>query len=224
MLAIVKGSILLGLFVIWAFFKGFGGKKHGGGCAPIIIRESPPPSYEHHHHPWDRNSVVYSRSKRSPDYMDSELYWTDLVTDMGLSFLGVHSKDCRKRFVCEVSVREKHDPILKFATSVFGVDIFRRYRSNDNNNATTFEDCSNLYSKCKLGGPSISFNVLTQPINLLQDLDTGDGDQIDYSPTSEETSHDVDDLDEATEEPTTTTTEPPKRKSFNKRKRYFKSA
>ncbi|KXJ73482.1 hypothetical protein RP20_CCG015741 [Aedes albopictus] len=223
-LAIVKGSILLGLFVIWAFFRGFGRKS--GGCAPIIIRESAPPISFEHHHPWDRSAVEYTgRSKRSPDYLESELYWTDLVTDIGFSFLGVHTNDCRKRFVCEVGVRERRDPWLKFGTSVFGMDIFRRYRSIDNENATTFEECAEKYEKCTLDGPSISFNVLTQPINLLQDINGNFGEQVDQSFYNEVTTEADQDLDDVTEIPTTTTTERPKKskKSLNKRKRFFKA-
>ncbi|EAT37489.1 AAEL010531-PA [Aedes aegypti] len=222
-LAIVKGSILLGLFVIWAFFRGFGRKS--GGCAPIIIRESSPPISFEHHHPWDRNAVEYGRSKRSPDYLDSELYWTDLVTDIGFSFLGVHTNDCRKRFVCEVDIRERRDPWLKFGTSVFGMDIFRRYRSEDDKNATTFEECAKMYEKCTLDGPSISFNVLTKPINLLQDLHGNVENQDNQPSNNEVTTQEADEyLDEITEEATTTTTGPPKKKSYNKRKRFFKVA
>ncbi|XP_065086269.1 uncharacterized protein LOC135708193 [Ochlerotatus camptorhynchus] len=220
-LAIVKGSILLGLFVIYAFFKGFGRKS--GGCAPIIIRESaPPPVSFEHHHPWDRSSppIGYARSKRSPDYLDSELYWTDLITDIAFSFLGVHSRDCRKRFVCEVDVRSQNDPMMKMATHALGVDIFRRYRSSDDRNANSFEECSQFYDKCKLAGPSITYNVFNGPIDLLQDYDDSMGGQFDEAEVNTQSASEYDDTMIAT-----TTMEDPKNKmAYNKRKKFSRIA
>lgn len=82
-----------------------------------------------------------------------------------------------------------------------------------------------MYEKCTLDGPSISFNVLTKPINLLQDLHGNVENQDNQPSNSEATTQEADEyLDEITEEATTTTTEPPKKKSYNKRKRFFKVA
>ncbi|XP_058835811.1 uncharacterized protein LOC131692663 [Topomyia yanbarensis] len=230
-LAIVKGSILLGIFVIWAFFKSFGRK--GQGCAPIIIRESPPPIFNdfnpHQHHPWDRvagENEYPARMKRSTNYTDSQLYWTDMVTDLGFSFLGVHSKDCRKRFVCEVDVRARRDPMLSFAMRLFGRDIFQRYRSVGDKKANSFDECSKLYSKCKMGGPSITFNVMAGQTDPLLDYDDSlqeatNNETIDTvgEATTEENS-----LEGETTEATTTTTiatNIPRKKYAYKRRRLF---
>ncbi|KAL1377063.1 hypothetical protein pipiens_016513 [Culex pipiens pipiens] len=172
-LAIVKGSILLGGFAIWAFFRGFA--KKGGGCAPIIIRESPPPIYSHH--PWDRSESIadpsspFPRTKRAADYTEDPLYWTDMITDFAFSFLGVHSQDCRKRFVCEVDVRARADPMLQMAMQLFGGDIFRKYRGENDKVAKDFGECAKIYSKCKHSGPSMSFNVITTQVDPLLDYE-----------------------------------------------------
>ncbi|XP_053687187.1 uncharacterized protein LOC128736727 [Sabethes cyaneus] len=235
-LAIVKGSILLGLFVIWAFFRTVGGGHGKHGCAPIIIRESPPPFFEHHHehHPWDRvaSANEYPRVKRSTDYADSPPFWTDIATDISFSFLGIHSRDCRKRFVCEVDVRARNEPMLSLAMNMFGVDIFRRYRSVADKVANSFEECSRLYNKCKFNGPSIMFNLVTtgNP-ETLQDYDESVQEQL------SETSNSVESYDEnsivqeevtteegTTQAPVTTTTsaDVAQKRFAYKRKRFFK--
>ncbi|XP_055623707.1 uncharacterized protein LOC129767112 [Toxorhynchites rutilus septentrionalis] len=215
-LAIVKGSILLGVFVIWAFFRGFGHKT--GGCAPIIIRESPPPPIFGHHH-WDRAGIdnEYPRTKRSVDHTDSQLFWTDMVTDLGFSFLGVHSRDCRKRFVCEVDVRTRRDPLMKMAMNMFGVDIFRRYRAVGDLTGETFAECAKIYDKCKIAGPSVSFNVISGQVDPLQDYD----DSVQYQ-GNDVSIYDSEDTT-ITEESIPTTTLLPRRKFFNKRKKGFSS-
>ncbi|XP_055531786.1 uncharacterized protein LOC129722406 [Wyeomyia smithii] len=229
-LAIVKGSILLGIFVIWAFFKSFGKAKHG--CAPIIIRESPPPYFHHEHHPWDRTESIneYPRVKRSADYTDSALYWTDMVTDLSFSFLGVHSRECRKRFVCEVDVRARNDPMLSFAMNMFGRDIFRRYRSIGDKIANSFEECSKIYNRCKFSGPSITFNVVTGNTDPMQDYDESVQEQLGVASSSVESSDEKASTEEVgaeeeTTQATVTTTigddVAQKRYAF-KRKRYFK--
>ncbi|XP_055612120.1 uncharacterized protein LOC129758600 [Uranotaenia lowii] len=220
-LAIVKGSILLGLFVIWAFFRGFGGKH--GGCAPIIIRESPPPSYSHP--PWDRSGYVsgpqLTRSKRSTDYRDSELYWTDMITDLGFSFLGIHSKDCRKRFVCEVDVQARTDPMIQLATHMFGRDIFRLYRSAGDQLAKSVDQCGQIYSQCKLLAPSLTFGAFTGQIDPMADYDDTMAASIDDAEETTDTATPVEtDQKELSKQ---TMSEPLREKKyFNKRKRYFK--
>ncbi|XP_058457034.1 uncharacterized protein LOC131434383 [Malaya genurostris] len=233
-LAIVKGSILLGIFVIWAFFRSFGGHK-GHGCAPIIIRESPPPfehihDFEHiHHHPWERLAAGNEypvRTKRSADYIDSQLYWTDMVTDLGFSFLGVHSRDCRKRFVCEVDVRTRHDPIMAFAMRLFGRDIFQRYRSVGDKIANSFGECAKLYSKCKFSGPSITFNVMGGQTDPLLDYDDSLPEQTNEEPIEEAVgavNTEENDVEDETTQATTTTaaTTVRSKKYSRKRKRIF---
>ncbi|XP_053674404.1 uncharacterized protein LOC128724707 [Anopheles nili] len=160
-IAIVKGAFWLGIIMIWAFFKGFPAKH---GCAPIILRE-PAPFYDHDHHHheeiiWDkpphrRRSI---REAVRPGE-ESDLLLTDMMTDLAFSFLGVHTTDCRKRFVCEVDFRAKSDFLLKLGTRMLGVDIFRKYRSPDDVSAGSLQQCAELYSKCRTVGPSITLNV-----------------------------------------------------------------
>ncbi|KAL9701769.1 hypothetical protein quinque_005210 [Culex quinquefasciatus] len=220
-----RWSILLGGFAIWAFFRGFA--KKGGGCAPIIIRESPPPIYSHH--PWDRSESIadpsspYPRTKRAADYTEDPLYWTDMITDFAFSFLGVHSQDCRKRFVCEVDVRARADPMLQMAMQLFGGDIFRKYRGENDKVAKDFGECAKIYSKCKHSGPSMSFNVITTQVDPLLDYEDVIGNGNANVPEEEVVIATQDDeTTEAETITTTTTTEAPQKKYFNKRKRYFR--
>uniref|UniRef100_A0A182PTN6 Conserved oligomeric Golgi complex subunit 5 n=1 Tax=Anopheles epiroticus TaxID=199890 RepID=A0A182PTN6_9DIPT len=148
-IAVVKGAIWLGIIMLWAFFKGVPAKH---GCAPIIIRESVPYYHDHHHDHheeviWDK-PPHHRRSVRDvvQPGEESDLLLTDMMTDLAFSFLGVHTTDCRKRFVCEVDVRSKNDFLLKLGTRMLGVDIFRKYRSVDDVAAESMEQCAELYS------------------------------------------------------------------------------
>ncbi|XP_052895881.1 uncharacterized protein LOC128303068 [Anopheles moucheti] len=167
-IAVVKGAFWLGIIMIWAFFKGFPAKH---GCAPIILRESVPyyHDHDHAHHEeiiWDkpphrRRSI---RQVTTQPGEESDLFLTDMITDLAFSFLGVHTTDCRKRFVCEVDVRAKDDYLLKLGTRMLGVDIFRKYRSPDDVSAESIEQCAELYGKCKAQGSSITMNVFDGPM------------------------------------------------------------
>uniref|UniRef100_A0A182Q5J4 Uncharacterized protein n=1 Tax=Anopheles farauti TaxID=69004 RepID=A0A182Q5J4_9DIPT len=162
-IAIVKGAIWLGIIMIWAFFKGFPAKH---SCAPIILRESAPYYHDHHHDHheeiiWDKPPHHRRRSIREAAQpgQESDLLLTDMMTDLAFSFLGVHSTDCRKRFVCEVDVRAKSDFLLKLGTRMLGVDIFRKYRHADDVVAESMKQCVELYPRCKAQGDSITMNV-----------------------------------------------------------------
>uniref|UniRef100_A0A182TAW8 Uncharacterized protein n=1 Tax=Anopheles maculatus TaxID=74869 RepID=A0A182TAW8_9DIPT len=182
-IAIVKGAIWLGIIMIWAFFKGFPAKH---GCAPIILRESVPYYHDHHHHDhheeiiWDkpphrRRSI---REAAQPG-QESDLLLTDMITDLAFSFLGVHTTNCRKRFVCEVDVRAKSDFLLKLGTRMLGVDIFRKYRSPDDVSAASIEQCAELYGMCKTQGSSITMNVFEgQMQGSIDDYDEAGGNQV----------------------------------------------
>ncbi|XP_049542703.1 uncharacterized protein LOC125955607 [Anopheles darlingi] len=158
-IAVVKGAIWLGIIMIWAFFKGFPAKH---GCAPIILREPYYPEHHHHHEEivWD-DPHHHRRSIREAvrPGEESDLLLTDMMTDLAFSFLGVHTRHCRKRFVCEVDVRAKDDYLLKLGTRMLGVDIFRKYRSAEDVAADSMEQCAKLYPQCKAKGDSITFNV-----------------------------------------------------------------
>ncbi|XP_035904487.1 uncharacterized protein LOC118508844 [Anopheles stephensi] len=182
-IAIVKGAIWLGIIMIWAFFKGFPAKH---GCAPIILRESVPYYHDHHHHDhheeiiWDkpphrRRSI---REAVQPG-QESDLLLTDMMTDLAFSFLGVHTTDCRKRFVCEVDVRAKSDFLLKLGTRMLGVDIFRKYRSPGDVAAESIEQCAELYGMCKASGSSITMNVMEGNMQgSIDDYDEVGGNQV----------------------------------------------
>ncbi|XP_050072941.1 uncharacterized protein LOC126561035 [Anopheles maculipalpis] len=180
-IAIVKGAFWLGIIMIWAFFKGFPAKH---GCAPIILRESVPYYHDHHHDHheeiiWDkpphrRRSI---REAVQPGE-ESDLLLTDMMTDLAFSFLGVHTTDCRKRFVCEVDVRAKSDFLLKLGTRMLGVDIFRKYRSPDDVSAESIEQCGELYRMCKAQGSSITMNVFEgQMQGSIDEYDDAEGNQ-----------------------------------------------
>ncbi|XP_058123511.1 uncharacterized protein LOC131294674 [Anopheles ziemanni] len=165
-IAIVKGAFWLGIIMIWAFFKGFPAKH---GCAPIILRESVPYYHDHHHDHeeiiWDKPPHRRRRSARQAVQpgAESDLQLTDMITDLAFSFLGVHTTDCRKRFVCEVDMRARSDFLLKLGTRMLGLDIFRKYRSPNDVPGATMEQCAQLYPKCTTKGPSITMNVFEGP-------------------------------------------------------------
>ncbi|XP_061502480.1 uncharacterized protein LOC133391558 [Anopheles gambiae] len=182
-IAIVKGAIWLGIIMLWAFFKGFPAKH---GCAPIILRESAPYYHDHHHDHheeiiWDKPpSFHHGRSIREAvrPGEESDLLLTDMITDLAFSFLGVHTTDCRKRFVCEIDVRAKNDFLLKLGTRMLGVDIFRKYRSADDIAAGSMEQCAEIYSTCKAQGSSITMNVFEGPMHgSIDDYDEAMADQ-----------------------------------------------
>uniref|UniRef100_A0A182ILD7 Uncharacterized protein n=1 Tax=Anopheles atroparvus TaxID=41427 RepID=A0A182ILD7_ANOAO len=162
-IAIVKGAFWLGIIMIWAFFKGFPAKH---GCAPIILRESVPYYHDHHDHHheeiiWDKPPHRRRRSVQDAVQpgAESDLLLTDMITDLAFSFLGVHTNDCRKRFVCEVDMRARSDFLLKLGTRMLGVDIFRRYRSPEDVPGASIEQCAQLYPECRSKAPSITMNV-----------------------------------------------------------------
>ncbi|XP_058066378.1 uncharacterized protein LOC131215999 [Anopheles bellator] len=165
-LAIVKGSIWLGIVMIWAFFRGFPA-KHSHCETPIILREPIPYFHDHHHgHEeiiWDKPPHRRRSIRQAPGEESADLMVTDMLTDLAFSFLGVGTRDCRKRFVCEVDVRARDDFLLKLGTRMLGVDIFRKYRSADDVAAQSIEQCAQLFSNCKTKGPSISMNVFDGP-------------------------------------------------------------
>ncbi|KAL1402758.1 hypothetical protein pipiens_019653 [Culex pipiens pipiens] len=91
------------------------------------------------------------RGKRSADdeeLQENEMYWTDQLTDMGFRFLGVTSRICRKRFVCEFDFQARQNPILLFATRAMGRDIFHNYRDAADERARSYQDCGRIFAEC----------------------------------------------------------------------------
>ncbi|XP_055627506.1 uncharacterized protein LOC129769329 [Toxorhynchites rutilus septentrionalis] len=82
------------------------------------------------------------------ELLDNEMYWTDQLTDMAFQFLGVSTRACRKRFVCEFDFHARRNPLLLFATRALGRDIFHNYRDVGDERAKNYQHCGQIYAEC----------------------------------------------------------------------------
>ncbi|XP_065086267.1 uncharacterized protein LOC135708190 [Ochlerotatus camptorhynchus] len=89
------------------------------------------------------------------ELLENEMYWTDQLTDMAFRFLGVTSRTCRKRFVCEFDFHARSNPLILFVTRAMGRDIFYNYRDNDDEQASSYKDCGRIYAACAVPKKSV---------------------------------------------------------------------
>ncbi|XP_055610410.1 uncharacterized protein LOC129757272 [Uranotaenia lowii] len=82
------------------------------------------------------------------ELLENEMYWTDQLTELGFRFLGVDTRACRKRFVCEFDFHSRQNPILLFVTRAMGRDIFHNYRDASDEKARSYRDCGRIYAEC----------------------------------------------------------------------------
>uniref|UniRef100_A0A1I8P5B5 Uncharacterized protein n=1 Tax=Stomoxys calcitrans TaxID=35570 RepID=A0A1I8P5B5_STOCA len=65
-------------------------------------------------------------------------------------FLGLDSKACRRRFICEMEFRSKRNPLTAMAFRVIGRSFFAKY-TNENNEmgrAHNYHECAAVNSEC----------------------------------------------------------------------------
>ncbi|XP_062549566.1 uncharacterized protein LOC134214164 [Armigeres subalbatus] len=93
------------------------------------------------------------------ELLNNEVYWTDQLTDMAFRFLGVTSRACRKRFVCEFDFHARKNPFILFATRAMGRDVFHNYREENDEHPKSYQDCGRIYAQCGVPKVTSSNNV-----------------------------------------------------------------
>lgn len=66
------------------------------------------------------------------------------------AFLGLDSKACRRRFVCEMEFRSKLNPLTSMAFRIVGRGFFEKYTNarNPMARATSFGECAAVNPEC----------------------------------------------------------------------------
>lgn len=74
-------------------------------------------------------------------------------SELAFTVLGVESKECRKRFICEMTVNYNRNPILGSAYMMISRQFFPLYAKEISKKAPkSLKDCARMYSECR--GPS----------------------------------------------------------------------
>lgn len=66
------------------------------------------------------------------------------------NFLGVNSKGCRRRFLCEMEFKFSRDPLTAMAFRIVGRGMFGPYlnANREGQKATSFHECAIVNSDC----------------------------------------------------------------------------
>ncbi|KAH8402154.1 hypothetical protein KR009_010165 [Drosophila setifemur] len=72
------------------------------------------------------------------------------IADFMFAFLGLDSKACRRRFVCEMEFRSKLNPMTSMAFRIVGRGFFEKYTNarNPQARATNFGECAAVNPEC----------------------------------------------------------------------------
>jgi len=72
------------------------------------------------------------------------------IADFMFAFLGLDSKACRRRFVCEMEFRSKLNPMTSMAFRIVGRGFFEKYTNarNPEARATNFGECAAVNPEC----------------------------------------------------------------------------
>ncbi|KAI8036379.1 uncharacterized protein LOC128256510 [Drosophila gunungcola] len=72
------------------------------------------------------------------------------IADFMFAFLGLDSKACRRRFVCEMEFRSKLNPMTSMAFRIVGRGFFEKYTNarNPEARATSFGECAAVNPEC----------------------------------------------------------------------------
>ncbi|XP_017020072.1 uncharacterized protein [Drosophila kikkawai] len=72
------------------------------------------------------------------------------IADFMFAFLGLDSKACRRRFVCEMEFRSKLNPMTSMAFRIVGRGFFEKYTNARNplSRATNFGECAAVNPEC----------------------------------------------------------------------------
>ncbi|KAL5274025.1 hypothetical protein ACFFRR_000655 [Megaselia abdita] len=131
------------------------------------IEHSPYSYHEHDHHhetisdtyptgaSYGASTGVYSDSpptisKRSVDQRQFENINEDKITNFMFNFLGLNSKGCRRRFICEMEFRSSRDALTAMAFRIVGRGLFGPYLNGNKNGAkaTSFQECATVNPDC----------------------------------------------------------------------------
>lgn len=66
-------------------------------------------------------------------------------------FLGVRTEGCRRRFVCELDIRARTNPVTRLAFSFISRNFFEQYRNVEgiHEKPQKFGDCARMFNDCK---------------------------------------------------------------------------
>lgn len=66
------------------------------------------------------------------------------------NFLGVNSKGCRRRFVCEMEFRSNRDPLTAMAFRIVGRGLLGPYlnENKQTSKAVSFQECAKVNPDC----------------------------------------------------------------------------
>lgn len=78
------------------------------------------------------------------------LYFFYRIAEFMFAFLGLDSKACRRRFVCEMEFRSKLNPLTSMAFRIVGRGFFEKYTNSRNpqRRATNFQECAAVNPEC----------------------------------------------------------------------------
>lgn len=96
------------------------------------------------------------------------------------AFLGLDSKACRRRFVCEMEFRSKLNPITSMGFRIVGRGFFEKYTNarNPQSRATNFFECATVNPECVFVenqdpelAPAVAENTAAEPESTSAEAD-----------------------------------------------------
>lgn len=66
------------------------------------------------------------------------------------NFLGLDTTACRRRFICEMEFKSRHNPLTSMAFRVMSKSFFEKFTNNQNPNgkALSFHECAAVNAEC----------------------------------------------------------------------------
>ncbi|KAH8372255.1 hypothetical protein KR093_010774 [Drosophila rubida] len=111
------------------------------------------------------------------------------IADFMFAFLGLDSKACRRRFVCEMEFRSKLNPLSSMAFRIVGRGFFEKYTNSNNPQAraTNFLECAAVNPECVFvenAEPEVE-SVEQQTNEASADVETAENTQVEPENTAE---------------------------------------
>ncbi|XP_075155579.1 uncharacterized protein LOC142228937 [Haematobia irritans] len=127
-------------------YSAYSGSYGGGDIIPETT------SHESHSYRKKREATLNHEEKSTKESEGRQMapINEEQIGNFMFMFLGLDSKACRRRFICEMEFRSKYNPLTSMAFRVLSRSFFSKY-TNDNNDmgkAHSYRECAAVNSEC----------------------------------------------------------------------------
>lgn len=122
------------------------------------------------------------------------------IAEFMFAFLGLDSKACRRRFVCEMEFRSKLNPITSMGFRIVGRGFFEKYTNarNPHSRATNFFECATVNPECVFvenddaeSTPATAENTQTAPENTSAEAEAESTENAEKTDEQDESQNEV---------------------------------